>query len=382
MTQSLLALPAPSTEQIFVVSPAVTPPWRNGSVILARDLALGADRYRFRVLGTEGQSGLTGSATLVEEFFVPKQRTLRRNLRLMARLLRPDKCRIQHFFFAPHQRASSMAKLALTLNRKRSVHTLPSMPGSDADIRSLMFADRVVTVSEASAVLLRSAGIDDVRVVRPGIALPDALVPVEDAKAHITERGIATLNEGPTFLYAGDLEFSDGAEIFARAAIEVSKALPDARFILACRPKTPASQGALQEVKRILRFGGIESKCDLLGNVDDMPSLLRAVHAVVMPVNTLYAKVDMPLVLLEAMALETPVIVSDLGPLTELAGLGGGAQVVRQSNPTSCAEPMIALGSDPALRDRLGRAARSTIALNFRPEDMVRRYEAIYDELI
>ncbi len=382
MTDSQLALPGPKTDQIFVVSPAVTPPWRNGSVVLARDLITGADRYRYRTLGSRGQTGLPHCAALVEQFYVQGQGSLQRNLRLMGRLLRPDGCRIQHFFFAPHKRASNMAGLALKLNRKKSVHTLPSLPSPDADIKRLMFADRVVVVSEASAIYLRSAGIDNVRVVRPGVATPKNCPPVQQMKERITRDGIATLTKGPSFLYAGDLEFSDGAEIFARAAALTLKELPNARFIFACRPKTQASQDALKHVKRVLRFAGIESHCDFLGVVDDMPSLLRAVDAVVMPINSLYAKVDMPLVLLEAMALETPVILSDLGPLTELAGLGSGAMVVKQSNPDSCARAMIDLATDQPKLERMGRAAQSTIALNFRPDDMVQRYEAIYDELI
>jgi glycosyltransferase involved in cell wall biosynthesis len=186
----------------------------------------------------------------------------------------------------------------LGLNRKRSVHTLPSLPAEGADLPSLMFADRIVVLSECSAIYLRSAGIEDVRVVRPGIPVPETLMPKDELRTRITSSGLIAMDKGHVFLYAGDLEFSNGAETFARAAIE------------------------------------------------------------------------------------TPVIVSDLGPLTELAGLGGGAWVVKQSNPSATANAMIELANDQAKADRLGRAARSTIALNFRPQDMVHRYESIYDELI
>jgi glycosyltransferase involved in cell wall biosynthesis len=382
MDTHIRALPAPTTEQVFLVSPPVTPPWLNGSVLLARDLATQGDRYRYRVLGSKGQTGLPRCATLVEEFYSPQQGGLTRNLRLVARLLRPDGCKIQHFFFAPHKRASSMARLTLGLNRKRSVHTLPSLPAEGADLPSLMFADRIVVLSECSAIYLRSAGIEDVRVVRPGIPVPETLMPKDELRTRITSSGLIAMDKGHVFLYAGDLEFSNGAETFARAAIETLREKPNATFLFACRPKTPASLNALTRVKNILKEAHIGQHCHFLGVVSDMETLLGAVDAVVMPVDSLYAKVDMPFVLLQAMALGTPVIVSDLGPLTELAGLGGGAWVVKQSNPSATANAMIELANDQAKADRLGRAARSTIALNFRPQDMVHRYESIYDELI
>jgi glycosyltransferase involved in cell wall biosynthesis len=382
MDTPIRALPAPTTEQVFLVSPPVTPPWLNGSVLLARDLAMQGDRYRYRVLGSTGQTGLPHCAALVEGFYSPGQRGLTRNLRLVARLLRPDGCKIQHFFFAPHKRASSMARLTLGLNRKRSVHTLPSLPAEGTDPSSLMFADRIVVLSESSAIYLRSAGVEDVRVVRPGIPVPEIPVPKHELRTRITTSGLVDMEKGPVFLYAGDLEFSNGAETFAQAAIETLRETPNATFLFACRPKTPASMNALSRVKQILNETGAAQHSNFLGVVSDMETLLGAVDAVVMPVDSLYAKVDMPFVLLQAMALGTPVIVSDLGPLTELAGLGGGAWVVNQSDPKATAQAMNELANDEAKSLRMGRAARSTIALNFRPQDMVHRYESIYDELI
>jgi phosphatidylinositol alpha-1,6-mannosyltransferase len=377
-----LALSAPSAEQIFLVSPPVTPPWRNGSVLLARDLAMGADRFRYRVLGSKGQRDLPKCSAHVEGFYRGSGAGLTDKLRLVARLLRPDGCKVQHFFFAPNKRSSQMARFALRLNRKRAVHTLPSLPPEGVQIVPLMFADRVVVLSEASAVLLRSAGVDDVRVVRPGVSVPSQIPSMEACRQNLVAQGILDLGRSPAFLYAGDLEFSNGADIFAKAVAVAVESMPEASFIFACRPKTQASQNALQSVQNMLEASKASRRCTFLGMVQDMPTLMGAVDALVLPVDSLYAKVDMPYVLLEAMAVGRPVIVSDLAPLTELAGLSGGAIVVPRSDPLATAAAMVELGKDRAGVERLGRLARSSMTLNFRIEDMVARYEALYEELL
>lgn len=381
MRRKPLALPGPKEAPVLLVSPPVTPPWRNGTVLLARDLACGAERYRYRVLGSKGQQGLRGTATHVEPFYGATRGGLGEKLRLATRLLRPDGCRLQHFFFAPSKRTSQIARLTLALTRKRSVHTLPSLPEASVALKPLMFAERIVVMSEASALLLRSEGIDAVRVIRPGVALPDQPASRSACRDALKARGVGDLGQDPTFLYAGDLEFSGGAEHVARAAALVLKSVPSARFIFACRPKTPASRDALARVRRTLQAGAVEARTMVLGIVDDMATLMGAVDALVMPVDSLYAKVDTPYVLLEAMALGRPVIMSNLAPLSELGGLTG-SRVVPVGNVRATADAIIELALDPAKVEGMGRQARSAIGLHFSIERMVQAYEALYDELI
>jgi glycosyltransferase involved in cell wall biosynthesis len=99
-------------------------------------------------------------------------------------------------------------------------------------------------------------------------------------------------------------------------------------------------------------------------------------------VDSLYAKVDTPYVLLEAMALGRPVIVSNLPPLQELAALGDGSIVVPKGDPEATAEAMARLAADPDDAARLGESARATIAHSFSLTRMARAYETLYDELL
>ena len=191
----------------------------------------------------------------------------------------------------------------------------------------------------------------------------------------------ADWGDEPVFLYAGDAEFSNGAQVFLDAAAELVKRRPKALFLLACRAKTPRSVTALRDLEHRARRLGVLDRTRFLGTVPDMPSLLGAVDAVVMPVNTLYAKVDTPYVLLEAMARQTPVIVSDLPALTELAGLGEGITVVKRDDSSAVAVAMAEVVSSASHRQWLGTLARRTVQANFSSDTMIDAYETLYSEL-
>ena len=119
-----------------------------------------------------------------------------------------------------------------------------------------------------------------------------------------------------------------------------------------------------------------------LGRVDAMHQLLAAVDGVVLSVDTLRAKMDTPLVLLEAMARGVGAIVSDLPPLVELAGLGEGIETVAASDPQALASAMARWSSDPTHRRRMGHGARRTVEQHFTLPRMVEAYEALYREAI
>ena len=373
--------------RVLLVSPPVAPPWLNGTTLLVRELASSGSAFRYHVLGHRGQAS-PGGRSIVEPVYgaAGAANGLLARGRVLARLLRPDRCALHHFFFAPHPQASRVARLALTLSRKPSVHTVPSQPAPGADLRRLAFADRTVVLTESSAVHLRSAGVDGVRVVRPAVPLPPQPVDRAESRRRLAlacpEASWVGAPDAPLFVYPGDLAFSDGAHTFVEAAARLAEHVPEARFVLACRSKTPAAGRVLTAVRRRVAALGLGDRVVFLGVVPDMRALLGSATAVVLPVDTLYAKVDTPIVLLEALALGVPAVVSDLAPLQELAGLGEGVLLSPRSQPEGVAAHMRSLAESPSLVVRLGQGARRTIAAHFRPDRMALAYEALYRELL
>jgi polysaccharide biosynthesis protein PelF len=116
------------------------------------------------------------------------------------------------------------------------------------------------------------------------------------------------------------------------------------------------------------------------------------------PVREIYPQLDaiwltslsegQPLVILEAHAAGLPVVATDVGACRELlcgrpgddAALGPSGLVTPVANPTAIADALVALGRDPALRARMGRAGLARVQAHYQLADVVSRYDAIYRE--
>ncbi len=86
--------------------------------------------------------------------------------------------------------------------------------------------------------------------------------------------------------------------------------------------------------------------------------------------------------IIEAMAYRITPIVTDCGGSPELVIDGDCGFVVPVKDPRAIAGAIEKLYRDPALRRRMGDAARTRIGTHFRNEDTVRKTVALYEELV
>ena len=82
--------------------------------------------------------------------------------------------------------------------------------------------------------------------------------------------------------------------------------------------------------------------------------------------------------LMEAMAMELPSVCSDVGGTRELVVHGQNGLLTPPLDPVALADALQTLCADPALRLRLGRAARQTILRDFTLERQLRLYQEEY----
>jgi glycosyltransferase involved in cell wall biosynthesis len=87
------------------------------------------------------------------------------------------------------------------------------------------------------------------------------------------------------------------------------------------------------------------------------------------------------LVIMEAMAMERPVVTSRLGGPGEIVRDGYEGVLVDPSNPEEIAAALLRLAADPALRTRLGRAGRVRALGCFGAERFVREMAAVLHEV-
>jgi len=364
---------------ILLISKPLGPPWNDSSKNLVRDLALGLTRHEARGLGRRTGPESVGRVRL--EPLYPAERgafspALRENVRVLLWLLAGPRADLWHFFFAPNARASRAAQFAARARRTRTIQTVCSVPRDDADLERVLFGDRIVVLSRHTEARFLAAGIAAERVVRIPPAAPP-LEPLDEARRAALRSTLGLDARAPLLLYPGDLEFGNGA----RLVLEAHATLPrDVRLALACRAKTPGARRAETELRARSQELGTAERVTWVGETPHILDLLGTADVVALPSDVAYAKMDYPLVLLEAMALARPVIVATGTPAAELTEQGGAIAVAPQAEALAAA--LTPLLGDAEARTRLGAAARNQALSAFGRARMARDYELLYDALL
>lgn len=363
---------------ILLVSKPVEPPWNDSSKNLVRDLALGMRRHDALAFGRDGGERTLGRARLEpihptgSAGFAP---ALADQARVLKRLGLGARADLWHFFFAPNPRTSTVARAAARFRRMRTVQTVCSVPKEDVDPKRVLFADRVVVLSHFTAERFAQAGLGPDRVLRIPPAAPP-LVPLAAEERRAARSRLGLDPDAPVVLYPGDLEFGNGA----RVTVEAHARMPaGAELVLACRAKTERAREVDREIRELVRRLGTEKRVTFLGETPSILELVGSADVVCLPSDVAYAKMDYPLVLLEAMALARPVVVATGTPASELAD--GGSALAVAPEPEAVAEALSKLVSDPAHREALGAQARETVLAEYDRGRMARAYEALYDAL-
>jgi len=159
---------------------------------------------------------------------------------------------------------------------------------------------------------------------------------------------------------------------FLSAAAAVHRRRPDVHFLLAGH----GVDNANHTIRRILAANGLTAVTHLLGLRDDTPRLMAALDVLA---SSSYGEA-FPLVLGEAMASGVPCAVTDVGDSAYIVGDTG--RVVFAGDMEGLAHAIGSLLEMPAeALQILGARARARVAEHFEIGNIVRRYEAFYQEL-
>lgn len=360
------------------VSKPIAAPFRDGTKCLVRDLVTHFENVDAAVMGTAaGAPELLGKARVQPIYgdagkFAPG---LRQNLQAATWLLLKSRADIWHFVFAPNLRSSQVGRTLRAVRGTKVVQTIASPPRSFAEPHKLLFGDVVVAQSEWTRAEFVAAWdpkrpMPEIVVVPPPV--PDVPAPSAEAVASVRAR-LGVAENTPLFLYPGDLEVSQGASRVGSLIEPIRARLPKAEFVFAYRDKSAHADGHADALRKTLPTAGVHFE----KNVPDIHALVAASTAILFPVDDLYGKVDLPIVLLEAMALGTPVLALDEGPLQSLEGAWRAP-----FEPAAWVEQAVRLVENErenALRTAEGqRAARE----HYAPAGVAAAYERLYQRLL
>lgn len=146
-------------------------------------------------------------------------------------------------------------------------------------------------------------------------------------------------------------------------------------FLLAGDPD-PGNPAAVPEAQ--IRGWVEEGLLQWLGHVDDMPALFASVDAVVLPSY----REGLPKGLIEAGASGLPLVTTDVPGCREVVTDGVDGLLVQVRDAATLTAAIARLHDDPALCERLGRAAREKALAEFDERIVLGKTLAVYAELV
>ncbi len=295
------------------------------------------------------------------------------NLRAAAWVLLGSRASVWHFVFAPNARTSGAGAWLKRLRRVPVVQTVASPPRSFADPQGLFFGDVLVAQSAWTRAQIEASyqgcGLRAPRIAVIPPPVPDLSAPsAADVQAVRCDLKLAP--DQRYVIYPGDLETSSGAEATAALAERLPAQLPNVVTVFAYRRKTARAA----EIANRLQARLPVAHTRFVENAPNILALLAGAAAVLFPVDDLWGKVDLPIVLLEAMALGVPVLVLDQGPLCDL---GGVVKVPELAAEGWLREVSSVLG-DEARAARIATEQRATLDERHRASVVARAYEDLY----
>jgi glycosyltransferase involved in cell wall biosynthesis len=123
---------------------------------------------------------------------------------------------------------------------------------------------------------------------------------------------------------------------------------------------------------------GIAGHTRFLGNRRDIPGILALSEVAVLP--SLWEPFG--LAALEAMAVETPVVVTNTGGLPEFVTHGENGFLVAPADPGAIADSVSRLLADDALRRQMGASAQATVMQHFTARHVAIAYQRLYERTL
>jgi len=354
-------------------------------VVLHLSAAIDRERFHTAVCCTKFRGILATQATDagVQVFDISNNRGLRRytvpwRLLALLREWRPD---VVH----THGAAALLhvGPLALAGLLPPWVHTFhfgnyPHLPARTLKAERFFgsLANVLVAVSQAQRRAIAQAygwPEERLRVVLNGVAARAASAPASDARQALLGAGGGgdTLERAPhEGLLVGTvavLSEQKGIGYLLEAISALRQRHETMRFAI-------IGGGPMEEsLRRESASLGLADVVTFTGWRTDALDLLPLLDVFVMP--SLWEA--MPMVLLEAMAAQRPIVVSDVGDNARIVEDGVSGLLIPARNAAAIVDAVHRLATDPPERQRLGRAARERFEARFTVDRMVRDYESV-----
>jgi glycosyltransferase involved in cell wall biosynthesis len=186
---------------------------------------------------------------------------------------------------------------------------------------------------------------------------------------------------GPVLGMVGQITPWKGQHTAIETLAIVRRTVPDVRLVIAGEPRFVHPDGRYDNsayaagLASLAEQLGVGDVVEFIGQSDDVPAVMRALDVLLLPSSV----EPLGRVVLEAMALGTPVIATDVGGPRELIEHGRSGFLAPPAEPERWAESVVALVQDRELAANVSRHASQVLAERLSSIAYRERMVALYD---
>ena len=371
-------------KKILLVTRPITPPWDEGSKNFAFFLAKNISDFKIGLL-TKGELSYMPDSVLQKPIYTQSDFSWWQKVRLILKLRTFKKeFNILHFLFTPTKQNSFLVKNFIK-NKKDRFHTIQTIATlredlfSEAEIKKMLFGDMLITYSDYTKKKLLAMGFRNVERIYPGIDL-DIYKNTGKNPEYLQKYSFAPRDFIINF--TGEYIRNDAMDTVVQSFLEIAKLIPEAKLSLAVRIKNKKDAAKKKEVFEIFKQNNLLNRVAFHDDgLYDVFELYNMADISIFPVKNMQGKFDVPLAVIEAMACEKPVIISDLPLLREFAKEENSVRIEKGS-VQKLNEAILDLYSNPEKRTALGKNAREFVQNNFDIKNVAEQYKNIYNKFL
>lgn len=367
-------------KKVLLVTRPIAPPWDEGSKNFAFFLAKNIADFEIGLL-TNGILPDLSDNVHQKSIYTTNSFSYLQKMRLLRSLRKfKNEFDILHYLFTPTKQNSFLVKNFVHSGQKKfrtiqTVATLREDLYSDKEIKNMLFGDLIITYSDWAKNKLNQLGFKNVKRIYPGIDI-DLYHGKEKNSEYLKKYGFS--DSDFIINFSGEYVRNGAMDIVIQSFMEISKIIPEARLSLALRLKNKQDVQKKKEVVEIFKENNLLDKVAFHDDAQyQVFELYNLCDISIFPVENMHGKFDVPLAVIETMACEKPVIISDIPILQEFAKEDNSVRI-EKGNLEQLNLAILNLYHNPEKRKQIGKAARKFTEENFDIKKIAGIYQEIY----
>lgn len=366
-------------KKILLVTRPICPPWDEASKNFAYYLSQNIKDSEIHIL-TNGMLPHLEANIIQEPIYNSNRFDLSQKIKLF-KFLRKNRNNfdITHYLFTPTKQNSFFIKKFARPKRGKTIQTIATLRKDlyrEEDLKKIIFADAIITYSDYSKRRLEDLGFENAQRIYPGIDLGLYSPAPKDEK---TMKEFGLKPEDFVVTYHGEFTRLGGADKLIKSIFQHAELIKEKniKFILACRIKNKYDEAKKEELSKLIKKNNLENYVKIPDTFITLEKVYNLANVAAFPVENMQGKFDVPLVVIEAMACEKPVIISNLPIFNEFANNQNSVKI-EAGDMEKFFQAVLDFKKNPNHYSELGKNSRKYVLENFDIKKTAEKYQAVY----